>query len=174
MKRIAISALLLYSYAASAQTQGKWSLGVGATPAFDNGLTVGLYTNRHLSDHWEIGLMPYTWIYKKDGDSYDHNHHSLGLNLNARYTIIRWKVLGPYVYGYGGLGQTKYNYEGINAPSSITFNYSNFSTGIGSRIHLGSKDWSLDFNTGYFWINELDGDSKSSYLFYSIGVFKRF
>ncbi|MCB0497416.1 MAG: outer membrane beta-barrel protein [Cyclobacteriaceae bacterium] len=173
MKRVLVIILLAFSFAASAQTQGKWSLGVGATPSFQGGTTLGLYANRHLSDHWEVGVIPFTWL-NKNKDFYNEKIFSLGFNLNTRYTLINSKIFSPYLYGFGGIGHSKYSYEGTNSPPNSSFTYSNFSLGLGTRINIGSNGWSLDVNGGYIWVNGFNNGGTSRGLNYSVGIFKRF
>jgi hypothetical protein len=151
MKTLIASGLLVFLLASNSygQGDGKWSVGVNATPIFD-GLTSSIFINRHIGERWQIGAMPFTRFYKYVDDFSKTTSTMAGLNFNARFYLTKWTFLKPYTYGYTGYGETYSKFEHSNGP---TFNnvikFFNSSIGVGMQVPIGIRGWSLDGNFGY-------------------------
>jgi hypothetical protein len=185
MKALVVSFLLVIiaTFNSFGQADGKWSVGVGATPVFD-GLTTSIYINRHLGERWQFGIMPFSRFYKLSSTytggaspiTSKTNSIMLGLNVNARYYITnKWAFIKPYVYGYSGYGETHTKYEYTSYPTrSSVIKFFNTSLGLGVQVPIGRRGWSLDGNFGYQGYFATSEKYNFHTYVYSFGVFKRF
>jgi hypothetical protein len=156
------------------QAEGKWSVGVNATPIFD-GITTSVYINRHFGARWQLGVMPFTRFYKYVSPYSKTTSTMVGLNVNARFYLTNWTFLKPYTYGYTGYGETYSTFEHSNSPtSSSVIKFFNTSAGIGLQIPIGKSGWSLDGNFGYqgYFANS-EKYNFHTYV-YAFGIFRRF
>lgn len=167
-----ITILLGQAINSFAQEKGDWSFGLGLSPYWD-GLSTSIYANRHIGDRWQVGLMPFTRYFKYSGNSSTTNQYYLGVNLNARYYVLKEKKFLPYLYGFSGYATTYTNIDDGSSISKESQNHYDLSIGIGTQYQLGNRGWSLDLNIGYLWFNEINGLDQFRAPFYSFGVFKR-
>ncbi len=157
------------------QTNGKWSVGMGYTPAIQGGSTFSGYINRHLGDKWQVGIMPFGWFdsYENPGFS-SQKTNSLGLNLTSRYSPLQLGIFKPYMYSFAGYGHSTFKYSFQNNPTEIsTVDYLNFSIGVGGEFSVG-RGWSLDANYGYLRLEFFEDNGYINTMYFSVGILKRF
>ncbi len=171
--------LVVFALNATAQTEGKWSVGVGYTPSIVGGQTFTGYINRHLGEKWQVGVMPFGFFYKDtDSSGYTDKSHTIGLNLSTRFAPYQFKLLKPYIYAFTGYGLGVFKYsnqysEGIDYSHNL-----DFSLGIGTEIRMGDGGWAIDLNVGSLLLKSenTDGSGSGGYLgpIFSVGILKRF
>lgn len=179
MKKLLIILFVFFTINANAQTSGKWSVGVGYTPSIEGGLLFTAYGNRHLSDKWQIGLMPFGWFNSESGYYNSSKSITTGLNISTRYFPFAHKVLSLYIYSYTGYAYSQSKYESISI-DNITIKGSLFdiSLGLGLEAVLFKSDWSIDANVGYLSVKSFRKGRNSSDFYtmpmFSVGILKRF
>jgi hypothetical protein len=169
MKILLVSVLLvvLLGINSFGQADGKWSIGVGTS--LRNGFTADLYIDRHLGDRWQIGLMP-TALFSFNPIAVST---MVVLNLNARFYFSNWQVVRPYTYSYAGYGEEFSRFIDSPDPMKVV-KFINASLGVGLRVPLGKKGWSLDGNVGYLGYFGTSVKKKFQTYVISFSVFKRF
>jgi hypothetical protein len=169
MKALLISTLLVILLASNSFGQGEGKLSVGVGSSMRNGLTADLYIDRNLGERWQIGLMPSALFAFNPQVDYT----LITLNLNTRFYLSKWRVIRPYTYAYTGYGEEYSKFVDSPDPTSVV-KFINNSLGVGVRIAIGKKGWSLDGNIGYLGYI---GTSEKNYfqtVVYSFSIFKSF
>jgi len=175
MKTLTIALLIFMALGANAQTEGKWSVEVGYSPLIQSGSTFAVYVNRHLSEKWQIGLMPFGYIYNFSTDYSSFKSNSMGLNFTSRYTLIKGSISKTYIQSFGGYGRTTNTYQSSNLDESKEdLDFLNFSVGVGVEIAIGKKGWFGDINLGYLRYYSLSDVNNFNSPIGSIGILKRF
>ena len=175
MKQFILAFALLFGLATTilAQEKGDISIGIGISPEYD-GISSALYFNKHLSDRWQLGLMPFTRLFESSTSAYDFKRTYIGLNVNTRYYFLTNRTVLPYAFAYAGYASSFIRREYSTTTEKETTHHYDFCPGIGTQIQFGKSGWSFDFNIGHLWFNQFSGAEKFRGLQYSFGFFKRF
>lgn len=184
MKKRLIFLLLVFliilqsSIIGCAQTNAKWGLKIGLETSKSSGSAININAYR-LYNNWQLGAGMFVWYdYDEFSSTQSYTRKTeIGINLSARYTILKLNNVRPYLFVIAGYGIRDFVWR--YSSNWYDDSYSRHplligSLGLGTEINLDDSSWSVDISLGYSGYWAYVSDKLEDRPTVSVGLLKRF